>query len=910
VTGGGLVLVTDSTGPLRQPLLDDISAQFAEALRDRYVLERELGRGGMATVFLAQDLKHKRPVALKVLLPELAASLGADRFHREIEIAARLQHPHILTVLDSGESAGQLWFTMPYVEGESLRARLTRERQLPMEDALRIAREAALALAYAHEHGVIHRDIKPENILLTKDGSTLVADFGIARAFGGGSEQLTETGMAVGTPAYMSPEQAAGEHALDARTDVYSLAVVLYEMLAGEPPYTGATAQVILARRFSETPRPLRTVRETIPEAIDQAVQKALAKAPADRFTTAVQFAQALIPTVTTSTATAALSPAAMAISGPGALSRPTRRRPIPVAALMLGLGFAIGLGVLFAWRRSHGGVEESVGPKPLAVLPFENLGRPEDEYFADGITEEITSRLAAVPGLRVISRTSAMQYKATRKSVHQIGQELGVAYVLEGSVRWERAGTGPSRVRVTPQLIRVSDDSHVWADRYDAVLAEVFEVQSTVAERVVTALGVALSEPERQVLAARPTANLEAYDYYLRGNDYANRGFAEDDQRAAAQMYGKAIALDSTFALAWAKLAQTQAQIYWFYYDRTAEQVARSKAAAERALRLEPNLPEAHLALGYYYYWGQRDYERALEEFSIVQKRQPHDAGLLAAIGRVQRRQGRWDEALANMKRAAELEPGSNGYSFDVGETGVIMRRYAEAERYLDRSIALAPDAGEAYFMKVVLYLNWLGDVDKASQVVRQALARMDLGKLIAGPAPNLPSIAFVMARDSASFPGVETMARSSFRSDSVAYLSFKADFSRLRGQPQRARAYYDSLLTVLEAEVRLRPEDDEFHAILGLVYARLGRKADAIREGREAVALLPLSKDAYFGGGEVINLAVIYATVGEPDTALDQLEAALKVPSGISVARLRVDPTFAPLKRNPRFERLAAGK
>src|SRR6478736_2979509 len=304
----------------------DPPAALTAGLGERYVLERELGRGGMATVYLARDLKHKRPLALKVLRPELAASLGPERFQREIELAARLQHPHILTVLDSGETAGQFWFSMPFVEGESLRARLIRERQLPVEDALRIAREAAQALQYAHEHGVIHRDIKPENILLTKDGSTLVADFGIARALGIGDEQLTQTGMAVGTPAYMSPEQAAGERMLDARTDVYSLAVVLYEMLAGEPPYTGATAQVILARRFSETPRPLRTVRETIPEPIDQAVQKALAKAPADRFTTAVQFAQALIPTVTTSTATAALSSAAMAISGPGALSRPTRR--------------------------------------------------------------------------------------------------------------------------------------------------------------------------------------------------------------------------------------------------------------------------------------------------------------------------------------------------------------------------------------------------------------------------------------------------------------------------------------------------------------------------------------------------------------------------------------------------------
>src|SRR5712692_4454769 len=302
----------------------------------------------MATVYLARDLKHDRPVALKVLHPELAASLGPERFQREIRLAARLQHPHILSVHDSGETAGQLWFTMPFVEGESLRTRLTRERQLPVEDALRIGREAALALEYAHEHGVIHRDIKPENILLTRDGSTLVADFGIARAFGGGSDQLTETGMAVGTPAYMSPEQAAGERTLDARTDVYSLGVVLYEMLAGEPPFTGATAQVVLARRFSEAPRSLRSVRETIPEPIDQAVQKALAKAPADRFTTAAQLAQALTLNVTTPTATATIVPP---IASPPFPPSPSgspvrgRRRRFPVGLATLGVGFLLGLG-------------------------------------------------------------------------------------------------------------------------------------------------------------------------------------------------------------------------------------------------------------------------------------------------------------------------------------------------------------------------------------------------------------------------------------------------------------------------------------------------------------------------------------------------------------------------------------
>src|SRR5215470_1281214 len=249
----------------------DMGSELAAALADRYSIEGELGRGGMATVYLAQDVRHDRPVALKVLHPELAATLGPERFQREIRFAAGLQHPHILTVHDSGETAGQLWFTMPYVEGESLRDRLRRERQLSVDDALRITREAAQALQYAHEHGVVHRDIKPENLLLTKDGSTLVADFGIARALGG-DEHLTQTGMSVGTPAYMSPEQASGDKALDARTDVYSLSAVLYEMLAGEPPYTGPTAQQIIMKRFTDPVPSVRKGRPSVPEAVDQLV--------------------------------------------------------------------------------------------------------------------------------------------------------------------------------------------------------------------------------------------------------------------------------------------------------------------------------------------------------------------------------------------------------------------------------------------------------------------------------------------------------------------------------------------------------------------------------------------------------------------------------------------------------------
>ncbi|HET7599691.1 MAG TPA: serine/threonine-protein kinase, partial [Gemmatimonadales bacterium] len=465
--------------------MPDLRTQLQAALTGSYTLQRELGRGGMATVFLAHDLKHDRPVALKVLHPELAASLGPERFQREIRFAARLQHPHILTVLDSGrveagaDAPEQLWFTMPYVEGESLRDRLRRERQLPVEDAVQIAREAARALDYAHQHGVVHRDIKPENILLTRDGSTLVADFGIARAIGA-DERLTQTGMAVGTPAYMSPEQAAGDRGLDPRTDMYSLGAVLYEMLAGEPPFTGPTAQVILMRRLTESPRPLRELRETVPAHLEQAVQKALARAPADRFASAGQFAQALQASVTAPTPAPTLvthTPRVVPEPGGGAgdvgVSGPTtppaippsvkvappaaapalhHKRRIPTAAITLALGFAIGLGLLFAWRRTHGGSEgEASGAKRIAVLPFENLGDSADAYFADGVTDAVRGKLMVMPGLEVIASNSSNEYRHTPKSPQQIARELGVDYLLVGKVRFAKGKHGATRVQGSP---------------------------------------------------------------------------------------------------------------------------------------------------------------------------------------------------------------------------------------------------------------------------------------------------------------------------------------------------------------------------------------------------------------------------------------------------------------------------
>jgi serine/threonine-protein kinase len=890
----------------------DLPAALAAGLRDRYAIERELGRGGMATVYLAQDVKHDRPVALKVLLPELAASLGPDRFQREIKLAARLQHPHILTVHDSGETAGQLWFTMPYVEGESLRDRLRRERQLAVEDALRITREAAAALDYAHRHGVIHRDIKPENLLVTAEGHILVADFGIARALAG-DEHLTQTGMSIGTPAYMSPEQASGDKGVDARTDIYSLGAVLYEMLAGEPPYTGPTAQAIILKRFTEPVPSVRRGRPSVPEAVDQAIQRALAPVPADRFATAGQFAQALQPSPTAATpastfvSTPGVSPASLVapLAPPG-----PRARRVPVAAITLGLGFLIGLGVLFAWRRTHASTEESVGPKRVAVLPFENLGDSADAYFADGMTDEVRGKLSQVSGLAVIARTSSNDYRKTTKAPQQIARELGADYLLTATVRWEKAAGGPSRVRVSPDLIRVEPGAAPttkWQQGFDASLTDVFQVQADIASKVASALNVALGDSARHDLAAKPTENLAAYDAFLKG-EAASQGLTTPDPaslRRAIGFYEQAVALDSAFVPAWARLARARATLY-FNGTPTPDLATQARQAAERAQALGPDRPEGQLALGDYYGTVAIDNPRSLEAYEAGLKLGPNNVELLVAAALAEQSLGRWDAAFQHLAKAGALDPRSATTARRTAVTLLYLRHYPEAQAALDRTLALAPTNLENIERKAMVALAQ-GDLTAARAVVHTALTNVEPAALLAyfGTYRDL-----YWVLDDAQQQQLLTLLPSAFDNDRGNWAIVRAQTYQLRGNPAQARIYADSARLAFEAQLRATPDDGQRHVLRGLALAYVGRKAEAIQEGERGMALWPISRDAYLGAYIQHQLVRIYLLVGEPEKALDQLEPLLKIPYYLSPGWLRIDPTFAPLRGNPRFERLVAGK
>src|SRR6185437_459530 len=489
---------------------------LAQVLADRYVVERVLGAGGMATVYLAQDRKHRRPVALKVLHPHLAANLGPERFLREINIAASLQHPHIVPLYDSGQANGNLYYVMPYVDGESLRQRMERERQLPLEDALRLTRAMAAALDYAHRHGVVHRDIKPENVML-HDGEAMVADFGIAKALTAASDvSLTQTGMAMGTAAYMSPEQAMGEPEIDGRTDIYSLGCVLYEMLAGQAPYTGPTAQAIIARSITEAAPPLRSVRAAVPDWVEQAVHKAMAKDPAERFSTATQFSQALgsVGVASTPPGTARATPAAGAAA-----------------------------------------------PKSIAVLPFVNMSAdPENEYFTDGMAEEIINALTKIQRLRVAARTSSFAFKGKNVDVRTIGEQLNVSAVLEGSVR--KAG---AKLRVNAQLVSVNDGYHLWSERFDRELEDVFAIQDEIAGSIVRALRVVLSDQEKRAIENAPRVDVEAYDYYLRGRQYHHQ-FRRAGIQFARRMFERALDIDPNYALAHAGAADCCSFLYMYW--------------------------------------------------------------------------------------------------------------------------------------------------------------------------------------------------------------------------------------------------------------------------------------------------------------------------------------------------------
>ncbi len=659
------------------PLVRDA---LADALADRYVIDRELGRGGMATVYVADDRRHHRQVAIKVLRPEVAAAVGAERFLREITIAARLTHPHVLPLLDSGQAAGSLYYVMPYVRGESLRQRLEREGRLAVKDVLRLARELGAGLDYAHREGFVHRDVKPENVLLA-DGHAVIADFGIARAICqscGPGESVTEVGLTIGTPEYMSPEQAAGDSGLDGRSDVYSLACVLYEALAGAPPFSGSSSRATIAFHLSEAPPPIRAKRPEVTAAIEQALSRALEKAPADRFASVAEFVAALEAT-----------------------------RPVGPSPALMGK------------------------TRSIAVLPFVNSSADVDnEYLSDGLTDELINALTKVEGLRVASRTSVFALKGKPQDVRAIGALLGVSVVLEGAVR--KAG---DRLRITAQLSAADDGRNIWSERYDRTLDDVFAVEDEIARTIVSTLRTTFLADIADPTPQRYTHNLAAYSLYLKGRYCWNKR-TQEGVLESISYFKQAIDHDPDYALAYSGLSDAYALQVDYRSVAVTEGYRLAREYALKALALDETLPEAHTSLAWVLHVYDWDWAGAVREYRRALELNPGFATAHHWYSFVLLVNGQPEQAMAEALTALELDPSAISVRRGAGWLSYYTRRYDQALYHLRRAIAMNPTSEDTYRV-LGLVLAQQGAYAEAERAFRDAITLSpDLSYATAGVA------------------------------------------------------------------------------------------------------------------------------------------------------------------------------
>lgn len=933
-----------------------------------YRILSELGSGGMGTVYLAEDTKLGRKVALKVLPAEMARDPERrGRFVREARAVAALNHPNIV-VIHSVEEDGDIPFlTMEHVTGRRL-TQLIPPEGMRLRDFFAVAIPLADAIYGAHRQGVTHRDLKPDNVMINDEGRVKVLDFGLAKLFEAApaergmntmtvADVATREGKILGTAAYMSPEQAEGK-AIDARTDIFSLGVILFEMLTGRRPFTGDSQVSTLSSVLRDTPPPVHEVKPDLPRHLGRIVHRCLAKEADRRYQTALDVRNELEglrdevqsdagPLTTSagglsraggswagqqsshasSVSNPTMAPSAAgssAISGPGTgpqtasgVMPPAGRRPSPrtlgVRALVV---VGVTAAVFFGLRgggdgKSTRGASSEVAAKgdkavkSIIVLPFDNLGPPEDAYFAAGITDEIMSRLANVDGLSVLSRTTAVQYDKTGKTTRQIGQELGVSYVLEGTVRWEKMPGGASRVRVVPQLIRAADDTPVWSDRYEESMEEIFRIQSTISAKVVDALGVTLLEPARMALGVKLTDNVDAYHAYLKALEYAEGlNLDEPTTRSAIDMFRRAIELDPNFLVAHAMLAKQYAGLIHFGYDSSPARLDLAEAEIKRVEALGPDSPWLPYARGWVAYWGRKDLDEAVVQMERVRQEMPGSVDVQEAIGFIRRRQGRYEDGLASLQQAVDKDPRNTRLIWGVAETNCLLRRFDRAISTLDEVISLSPDAGIGYRLKAQAYLA-KGDFASA----QQWLARAPVGDDQRGVTIVTYDVNFYRGDREAAIAAAGELG-DVHAEQFVTYSTplFAGLAEAMLGSREAAGPLFSRGVEIMERAVKASPDDSRMRASLALAYAGVGNREAALREANAAEVAFPATRDKWIRSGHDVLKGYTLMLLGDRDAAVAQWKTVVENPGPYLPSRelLRVSPVFASLRDLPEFRKL----
>jgi eukaryotic-like serine/threonine-protein kinase len=859
-----------------------------------YEILAVIGAGGMGEVYRARDTKLDRDVAIKVLPQSVATDPDAlARFEREAKTVAALSHPNILAIYDFGDQGGVSFAVMELLEGETLRGKLDTSL-IPQKQAVDYALQIAKGLSAAHEKGVVHRDLKPENLFVTRDGHVKILDFGLAKKVEAVTPAEltsgpTEPGTVMGTADYMSPEQVRGLP-VDHRSDIFSFGTILYELLSGKRAFRRHTASDTMAAILRDEPPELFESGRNVSFVLDQIVRHCLEKEQDSRFQSAkaIAFAlsQASDPTVT---------------SGVQLVTAPTgKRRAFAAAAVLVVLAAA---GVLIM-RRTYKGGSEVGDVKRLVVLPFENLGSPSDDYFTDGIADEVRGKLTRLAGVQVIARGSSTPYKKTTKSPRQIAEELNVSYLLTATVRWEKSG-GTSRVLVSPELVDVTrpdTPTSKWQQPFDAALTDVFDVQSDIATRVANALGVALGAGEEKRLSQKPTQNFDAYDAFLKGEEIWNStGDDPPSIRRSLGFYDHAVALDSGFSQAWARVSYANSILY-VNSTPTPALAADAREAAEKAIAAAPNRPEGYVALGHYERLVSKNFNRALEQYAKGQGVAPGNADLLYGTARAEEGLGRWDAGVEDLRQAASLDPRSALNLTALGFALQRLRRYSQAREAFERGLALAP-ANLSLIGETAMTFLGEGNLAGARAVVHAVPKDVGPIELVAYLA-NVNDLVWVLDEEQREL--LLRLTPGAFDDDRGIWARCLSQAYALKHDAANVRIHADEARRAFEDQLRATPDDAQRHVFLGLALAYLGRKEEAIREGERGVALAPVAKDAQRGPYYQHELIRIYLLVGEPEKALDKLEPLLKIPYYLSPGWLAIDPNFDPLRKNPRFQKL----